>query len=363
MAGHIASFSGALRAAGIPSHARAVLDACRAAALVDLGDRDQFYWALRANFVNDPSQFGAFDRTFQLFWDQAPSPPDAPPEGEKPELPSTVPSGNASGQTSVPNPPASGGASAQELLVRKDLRALTPDEEPALAAVLRELLAKLTTRPGRRERPSFHGRRLEFRRIFRENTKYGGELLELWRREKKPAKRRLAFLGDVSGSMDVYSRFFLMVAFALARQEPDTEIFAFSTRLFRLTDYVKAHHGRRTVARALEDTRGWSGGTKIGECLKGFNDALARKPHLRDTVVVILSDGWDRGDPGLLRRELVRLKNATAKVYWLNPLKGDPEYKPLCRGMATALPYLDGFHAAHNVETLARFAKELVRVR
>ncbi|NTU59667.1 MAG: VWA domain-containing protein [Deltaproteobacteria bacterium] len=246
MAGHIASFSGALRAAGVPSHARAVLDACRAAALIDLADREQFYWALKANFVTDPSQFAAFDRTFHFFWDE-PEPQDPPPPEEPPsQLPSVVASDGAGGDTPVPNPPASGGASAQELLVRKDLRALIPAEEPALAAILRELLAKIVTRPSRRERASFHGRKLEFRRIFRQNAAFGGEIVKLVHREKKLGKRRLAFLGDVSGSMDAYSRFFFLLAFGLARQEPGTELYAFSTRLFRLTDYVRKPWRART---------------------------------------------------------------------------------------------------------------------
>jgi uncharacterized protein with von Willebrand factor type A (vWA) domain len=163
--------------------------------------------------------------------------------------------------------------------------------------------------------------------------------------------------------MDTYNRFFFRLAYGLARLEPGSEVYAFSTRLFRLTDLVRGHHGFGRMEHALEDTRGWSGGTRIGACLKEFNEALRRTAHLRRTVVVILSDGWDRGDPDVLRREMIRLKGAVDRVYWLNPLKGDPEYKPLCRGMATALPYLDGFHAAHNLESLERFARQLVRRR
>jgi len=163
--------------------------------------------------------------------------------------------------------------------------------------------------------------------------------------------------------MDPYSRFFLLVAHAMGRQEAGVEVYAFSTRLFHLTSFLREKDASRAVARLTQESLGWSGGTRIGECLGEFRRSLAQQPHLRDTVVVILSDGWDRGDPDVLRRELAHLKGATSRIYWLNPLKGDPDYRPLCRGMAAAVPYLDGFYPAHNVETLARFARQLARLR
>ena len=361
MAGHIAAFSRTLKAAGVPAHARAVVDACRSAATIDIADRDQFYWALRANFVTDRDQFLAFDRAFHAFWDAGTASGEESPPPERPQstLPTLVPVEQSYGELPSPFRAASSGASWQELAVRKDLRALTPTEEPALRGILQEILAKLVTRPSRRERPSFRGRKLEFRRIFRENVKFGGEILRLVHRERKVRRRKIAFLGDVSGSMDVYSRFFLLMAHGLARLEPGINVYAFSTRLIPLTK----RHSPSAVERLVDEVLGWSGGTRIGECLRDFNDALSRQGHLRDTVVVIFSDGWNRGDPDVLRREIVRLKGTAARLYWLNPLKGDPDYKPLCRGMATAVPYLDGFHAAHNVESLARFARQLVRLR
>ena len=361
MAGHISAFSRTLKAAGIPTHARAVVDACRAAAAIDLGDRDQFYWALRANFVTDQAQFPAFDQAFRTFWQEGSPDEEAPPPETPPpaSLPATVPVDREGGEIPSPFRAASGGASYDEILLRKDLRALMPAEEPRLRAILLQLLAKLAARPSRRERPSFRGRKLEFRRIFRENVRFGGEIVRLVHREKKVRKRRVAFLGDVSGSMDVYSRFFLLLAHGLAHLERGVDVYAFSTRLLRLTPGTRL----AAVQRLVEEALGWSGGTRIGECLAAFNDALSRQAHLRETVVVIFSDGWNRGDPALLRREIVRLRGMAARVFWLNPLKGDPDYRPLCRGMATALPYLDGFYAAHNVESLARFARQLMRIR
>ncbi|MBI5440796.1 MAG: VWA domain-containing protein [Deltaproteobacteria bacterium] len=247
--------------------------------------------------------------------------------------------------------------------MKRDLRSLAPDEETRLHAVLQLLLAKLFTRPGRRYRTGSRGRTIEFRGTFRKSVRSQGEFLTLVRREPKLVRRRIALLGDVSGSMDVYSRFFLRLSQGIARLEPHTEVYAFSTRLFRLTETVRSRDFAFALERLSAQTVGWSGGTRIGDCLKEFNDALGRESHLRQVVAVIFSDGWDRGDAATLRREMVRLKGSAARVYWLNPLKGDPDYRPLCRGMSTALPYLDGFFAAHNAESLARFARRLARVR
>ncbi len=364
MAGQIVAFSRLLKDAGLPTHPRAVADACRSVAALDLADRRQIYWALRANLVADRGRYDAFDRLYRLFWDEGVRRLPPLPGERLSALPVRVPTPpQDAGGAGRPGSEASGGASADEVLLRKDLRTLAPEEEPRLREVLQSLLAKLATRPGRRTRPTLRGRGLEFRHTFRRSARSGGELLTLVRRERKVRKRRVAFLGDVSGSMDAYSRFFLLVAHALGRQEPGVEVYAFSTRLFRLTSFVREKDASRALARLSEETRGWSGGTRIGECLAEFHRELARRPHLRDTVVVILSDGWDRGDPDLLRREMVRLKAATARLYWLNPLKGDPDYRPLCRGMAAARPYLDGFYPAHNVDALARFARQLVRLR
>lgn len=366
MAGHVVAFSRLLKRAGLPTHPQGVVDACRGVAAVDIADPQQVYWALRANFVNDPSQFATFDAVYRLFWEEAID-SFASEEQPHPRRPVSVPSETTAEtgglEVRLPTRDASGGASAEDVLVRKDLRSLTPEEEPRLREILRSLLAKLATRPGRRQRPSFHGRSLEFRRIFRENTRFGGEIIRLVHRERKVRRRRVVFVGDVSGSMDVYSRFFLLLAHSLARRDPGVEVYAFSTRLFRLTEFVRERDADRAVERVEEETAGWSGGTRIGESLGQLNEELGRRAHLRDTVVVIFSDGWDRGDTERLLREMVRLKGSTARIFWLNPLKGDPDYKPLCRGMAAVLPYLDGFYPAHDVESLGQFARQLARLR
>lgn len=357
----MARFSEALKEAGMATHMRAVIDACRSAELVGVADKYRFHAALSANFVTDLKYAPVFDHVFERFWANrkfTEEPPEHPESG-KIEL-TVVPPRNGADETSFKKrPPSKGGAGDQEILLKKDLREMAPEEEPGLEKILRSALMKMNTRPGRRMKPSKTGAAIDFGRTLRREGRTGGELLKLLRREKKLTKRKLAFLGDVSGSMDVYGRFFFQMAYQLAGMERATEVYAFSTKLFNLTAHVKDRTSGRSLGRALLDTKGWSGGTKIGACVKEFHDSLARRSHLSGTTVIILSDGWDRGDPDLLKRELARLRSAVRTIHWLNPLKGDPGYRPLSRGMATALPYLDGFHAAHNLESLIKFAKSL----
>ncbi len=366
MAGQIVAFSRLLKEAGLHPHPRAVVDACRAVDVVGVDDRERMYWALRANLVADRERFDAFDRLYRLFWDEG---VDRLPPRETARLgavPVYAPAPAPPSPGAAAGPPgvdAAGGTTPDEILVRRDLRDLAPDEDARLREILLALLARLTTRPGRRHRPTLHGRGLAMRRLLRENTRYGGDILRLVHREKKITRRRIALLGDVSGSMNPYNRFFLLLAHALGRHDPDAEVYAFSTRLFRLTEFLRERDAVRAVERVMEQTSGWSGGTRIGECLASFNRALERRGRLRGAVVVIFSDGWERGDPAVLRREVIRLRSAAARLYWLNPLKGDPDYRPLCRGMAAALPYLDGFYPAHNVESFSRFARQVTRAR
>lgn len=363
MTRNLAGFSEALREAGLPTHVRALVDAARSAALLDLADRTLFKTALRANFVTDRGRYPLFDHVFDTYWAKV----ELPPQGcdgchdDKPEIPQFQAANLSDGEESRRAPPSKEGASDRETLVKKDFRAVTPDEGKELREILLRILAKLPTRPGRRYRPAPRGRSLDFRRTMREASRHGGEFLSLTRREPRLTRRKLVFLGDVSGSMDLHTRFFFHLAFGFSRHEKNTEVFAFSTKLFDLTWAL--HVGRKGIAldRALEDTSGWSGGTRIGECLNAFNDTLARRPHLARTTVIVLSDGWDRGDAAALSREIVRLKGSVKALYWLNPLKGEPGYKPLSRGMATVLPYLDGFFPANNLASLAQFAAKLGR--
>ncbi len=351
MAANVVAFSRFLKQGGIPSHSGAVLDACRSVAVIDIADRGQVYCALRANFVTCRDQFAAFDRLYALFWEQGvrllhPHPGESP---TRPLAGAATADRESAANLLVPERPATGGASTLEMLGKKDLRHLLPEEQPAMRAALQAILTKQATRPSRRSRPSARGTELAFLRLAHKTAKIG--------------KRRLVFVGDVSGSMDTYAGFFLLLAHALARRDRGAEVYAFSTRLFRLTEFVRDPDATRAVARVAEQTRGWSGGTRLGTCLGELHAGPARGRSRRPSAGPRVSAGWDRGDPETLQREIVRLKSSVQRILWLNPLLGDPGYQPLSRGMATVLAYVDGFYPAPNLESLVRFSRELVRRR
>jgi uncharacterized protein len=365
MTGNVVSFSRFLKEGGIASHPAAVLDACRSLEAIDITDPLQFYWALCANFVTRHEQKVPFDRLYSLFWEKGirllnpePDQSNAQPRGD-------ANSGKDGKKIDMlfHDRPASGGASSAERLVKKDLRQLLIEEHPATQETLQLLLAKLQTRASRRTRPVSHGREISFRHTFRKNAMLGGDILSLIHKAKRIRKRRFVFVGDVSGSMDVYGRFFLLMAHALARRESSSAVYAFSTRLFQLSEFLRDRDATRAVERVTEQSRGWSGGTQVGHCIGELNRELRVLGHQKETVVIIFSDGWDRGDAAILRREIVRLKNSVKRLIWLNPLKAAPEYRPLSRGMATVLPYLDSFYAANSVDTLLSVARELIQVR
>ena len=191
--------------------------------------------------------------------------------------------------------------------------------------------------------------RVDLRRTLRANLSRA-DLIELRYRERKRRKVRLVVLCDVSGSMDLYTRFLLQFLFAVQNVFASVETFIFSTRLTRITDHLRGRSYRQ-VLRRLREVQDWSGGTRIGDSLAQFNRDW---PALVDrrTVVVVLSDGWDTGEPEVLATELLRIKRRAGRVIWLNPLLGNPAYEPLTRGMAAALPLVDHFAAAHNLASL-----------
>jgi hypothetical protein len=203
------------------------------------------------------------------------------------------------------------------------------------------------------------GDRLDLRRTWRRNLKYGGELLELAHRRPKDKPRSLVLICDISGSMERYTRMLLHFIHSIAGGPGQTEAFLFATRLSRVTRYLN-HRGidqaLTEVSRAVPD---WAGGTRIGEALKTFNYRWARRLHLGSAVVLIVSDGWDRGEPELLAREMTRLRRSCHRLIWLNPLLGSADYQPLAQGIRIALPHVDDFLPVHNLNSLRTLARHL----
>jgi uncharacterized protein len=372
LAAAVARFATLLRRSGLPVTLVEVTDAVRALDHLDLGDRHELYLGLRAIFVTRPEEVPPFDRCFDAFWRIAPGGDDASgfipaPAIEDPTGGSVVKSDQkrealaldswgeeeaeeAGDPLSVPL------ASEAEALVHQDFATFGADQLDDLLKLTVKIARRLAHRMSRRRRPRKRRGRVDLRRTLRANlTK--GDLIDLRFRERKRKKVRLVLLCDVSGSMDLYSRFLLQFLFALQNVFGRVETFIFSTRLTRVTEYLRGRSYRQ-VLRRLTDVRDWSGGTRIGESLAQFNREW---PHLVDrrTIVIVLSDGWDTGEPDVLATELTRIKRRAARVIWLNPLLGNPSYEPLTRGMAAALPLIDDFAAGHNLAALRDLAGKL----
>ncbi len=245
--------------------------------------------------------------------------------------------------------------SEREMLRRKDFAELTDEEMESIRRILAEFIWQF----GRRTR-RFHpgsGQIFDLRRTFRQNIRYGGEILEWARMEPKIKSRPLVILADISGSMERYTRILLYFAYSLSRGfKQEGETFVFSTRLTRITRLLRERNVDLALWQISHTVPDWSGGTRIGEALKTFNCDWGRRVLGHGAVVLLISDGWDRGDPAVLREEIARLQRSCYRLIWLNPLLGSPEYEPLTQGMQAALPHVDDFMPVHNLASLEDLA-------
>ena len=371
----VVSFVALLRHNSLPITPLQTLDAVRALDHLDLGDRDELRRGLRAVFVTRPEELPIFERCFEAFWRTrtdadavaealaGPAVPEA--DGQEPAIESQGARrerlalegwGEEGQEEDTGEPLGVPAASELEAIAARDFSTFSADQLDELLRLTVQIARRLARRVSRRRRPVRRRGLVDLRRTLRANLTRG-EIIELRYRQRKRRKVRLVLLCDVSGSMDLYSRFLLQFLFALQHVFARVETFTFSVRLTRVTDVLRAR-SYREVLRRLQDVRDWSGGTKIGESLTEFNRYWS---HLVDrrTIVIILSDGWDTGDPDVLATELLRIKRRAGRVIWLNPLLGNPSYEPLTRGMAAALPLVDHFAAAHNLAALRDLADRL----
>jgi len=358
-----------LRARGLaitPSESR---DAVRALEVVDLGDRAEVHRALRTVLATRPEEFPVFDATFDAFWGGlvvAAAPPGAGMStAAAPEVNAHFPRAkdaalDFSSWTDVGEgegePVGLPGVSDLESTMGKDFSSFGVADLSEVERLAAQIARRLATRRSRRLKPSRRRGRVDLRRTVRLSLTRG-ELIDLARRERKIQKTKLVIFCDVSGSMDLYSRLLLQFLYAMQNQLGRMETFVFSTRLHRITDDLRHASYRGALAR-LGDVRDWSGGTKIGESLRAFN---AGWPKLldRDTVVIMLSDGWDTGEPAILAEALRTMRRRAGKLVWLNPLLGSPDYQPLTQGMQAALPHVDAFLPAHNLDSFRALARHL----
>lgn len=365
-------FCRALREAGLHVTPAEAIEAARVLELVDLGDRDELRNALRSVLTSRPEDFRLFDELFDHFWsrkDDVRAIARRRPIGPRPEQPrpitrpDSVPSVTrwlrAEPSMLEDTPLTVSRESDIERLHAKDFATFAPDELNEIRRVAARLARQLAARPSRRWRPSLRGQRFDLRQLMRRSLKTGGDVVELTFRERRLRKTKLVLLCDVSGSMDLYSRFLLQFLYALQNCFARVETFVFSTRLSRVTEQLRRRPYAFALRRLASGVDDWSGGTRIGECLSAFEAGWPRIVDRR-TVVVVVSDGWDAGDPALLGSTLASIRARAGRVVWLNPLLGSPTYKPETRGMAAALPHLDVFAPVHNLDSLRALARHLV---
>lgn len=372
---NIVLFGRLLRALGIPVTPTQIVDFVHALDYIDLRCREDVKLAARAILVNRKEHLALFDQAFDLFWQArernalqnldlgrilrrvqrreieilsvkpaSNGEEQEPPENEEPILDRTLT------------------YSAQEVLRYKDFSKLTPEEERALVALMQNLSWDLDQRRTRRRTPARRGAFFDLRRTIRQNMRHGAEPLHLARREPKFKRRPIVVICDISGSMERYTRVLLQFLYVITNRMEQVEAFVFSTRLTRITRQLRRRNIEEALAEAARVVHDWGGGTRIGEALKTFNYVWSRRVLGRGAVVLIISDGWDRGDVDLLAREMARLQRSCYRLIWLNPLLGSPNYRPLTRGMQAALPYIDDFLPVHNLASLEQLGDVLANL-
>ena len=376
---NLLAFGRALKDLGVKVSLSQVIDVSRAVEFVDLADKGDFRSLLRSNLISQKEDFPVFDMLFDCFWREqsyervpmetleiqgTPTESGAQEGGDEEGLEDAiaetvatenVPLDNLD-EFSVPT------YSPQELLNRKDFSEMGVEESRAIARAILLIATKIATQISRRKKLGRKGNVVDPRWTMRRNMKYGGEIIDLVNRKRRIKKTRVVLLCDVSGSMDCYSRFLIQFMYGLQNELWGVETFVFSTSLSRITHLIRT----KDIANALEKISGsilgWSGGTNIGRSLHTFNRNFAPSMVTHRTVVVIISDGWDRGDVSVLEGEMQDLKRRCKKIIWLNPLLASDNYEPLCKGMQAALPYLDLFLSVHNVNSLIALGRTLQKM-
>lgn len=364
----IVEFCRLLRAHGFTADTRQTMTALDAANAVGLADMRSFRFALQTALCMNGEEWERFPRLFHQYWDDTQIDPRsvpgkrerrAKPEPRDPEESSTVFSNAAESDAAGEGTQrAILGASPRQRLKRVDFSEVRADDLPALEEIATRLLRCMMRRLSRRLAIGARGSRIDLRRTIRRSIAHGGNPLSLAYKARRRSWNNFVVLIDVSGSMNFYSMFLVRFAYALQAQFSRVQTFLFSTGVVPISDLLRGQSLRDALRRLSQRAAGWSGGTKIGESIHEFH-RLCGRALTRDTVVMILSDGWETGDPRLLADELRSLRRRAHRIIWLNPLLGLKEYQPVTRGMAAALPFIDVFAPAHNLESLLALEKRL----
>jgi uncharacterized protein len=353
---HVVTFGRVLREAGLEIGPGRLADALNGLDRVDVTRQDDVYWTLRTTLVARREELDLFDRAFDAwFLRQAIRPPSRRDDDPRqaPRRAQRVRRDAQAGQDApADREPEEIGTSAHEVLRRRDFAAMTPAELAAARKLISAVAAQRPRRRSRRLQPHRRGHVLDMRSLARGSLATGGDPVERRFRRRTERPRKLVVLCDVSGSMEPYTRALLLYLHATVRSGRGVEVFAFGTRLTRLTPELMSRDPEQALARAAARVVDWAGGTRIGASLKAYNDVWGRRALTRGAVVLIVSDGWERQDHELVGREMARLHRAAYAVVWVNPLKGSPDYEPLAAGMRAALPSVDRFVSGHDLASL-----------
>jgi uncharacterized protein with von Willebrand factor type A (vWA) domain len=364
-----------LRAYEIEVTASRIIDTFRALKAIDCFRRGDFYTVLESNLISRASDRELFHQLFLQFWrgptwagipdpclpgweDECALPPRSM-QNSRLQLAAV----DDSDEPDDTQPPRSLTMySPTEMLSRKDFGKMSEQELMQVQRLISSMAQQMATVLSRRQKARKKAHGIDASRTLRHSLRYGGEVVQLMRRGPKISKTKMVLLCDVSGSMDVYTKFLLQFLYGVQNGLRGVETIVFSTRMSRITSLLRRRHIDAALELISEAVPDWSGGTKIGQCLKEFNDTMAPNMVTSKTLVVMISDGWDTGDTAVLDAEMARLRSHAYRIIWLNPLLGNPTYQPLCKGMHTALPYVHDFMPVHSAESLRQFGQLVASV-
>ena len=376
-------FAGRLQDAGVPVGVERAVRFAEALKLIRPINRSRLYWTARSTFVTERSQVTAFNQVFaEIFGreglgeqhadlhapgSQTAAESDARPTVGQERKPEGLGRNAASDSSPAPRRREAADepeeevdvptvATDAELLRDRRFEALTASERSELYRLMSQLRVVTPVRRARRSRRDRHGRHVDMRRTMRASMRTGGDPIHLARRRRRTVRRRIVMLCDISGSMEPYARAYLQfltsVAGSALRNGGPVEAFVFATRLTRLTRALQSRSPERAIERAAATAPDWSSGTRIGDALKRFNDRYGRRGIARGAVIVILSDGWERGDPDLVAREMGRLSRMAYRIIWVNPRAAARDFVPKAAGMVAAMPYLDALVSGESLAAL-----------
>lgn len=367
--GNVLYFVQILRKSGIPVTTTQVMDFIRALSLIDIGQRAHVYHAARCILVSRHEHYRLFETLFNTFWNKYSDTSDGSPQKapraprhdreQRPVLVSYMARKAQATDEEVDVADKTRTYSDTDLLQRKDFSSMTLEELDAVKRLIEAMRWEPAFRKTRRRVASRRGDTLHMRRVIASAVQHGGVPLTLVWQQPKIKQRPVVLLADISGSMEKYSRLVVQFFYSVSHSLKNVECFAFGTRLTRITAQLKLKNIDRAVNEAAIEVVDWSGGTRIGESLAAFNRQWSRRVLRRGAILMIVSDGWERGDVENLRVQMRYLQLRCHRLIWLNPLMGKNDYQPLVEGMTAAMPYIDDFLPIHNLQSLSTLASHL----